>query len=168
MSWREWLGLAAGLLALASLFLPWTRLHADDPEMRAVLAELPSADVARSAWDSTFFAWFPPLLLLATGLAVLAAGRSATVRASGLPQLWLVAAVVALVCLVLGWVLIAWQFGADQRAVLAAGGVAVDAGPGRFLALVAAVASLLGAGFDVRAARAEARRPRPVTRRRGS
>ncbi|WP_199430425.1 hypothetical protein [Qaidamihabitans albus] len=163
VSWREWLGLGAGLLGLGTLFLPWTRLRATDPEVGAALAELPADEVSRSAWDSTFFAWFPPLLLLLAGLAVTLAGQSAKARVSGLPQLWLVACAVALVSLVLGWLIIDWQFGSEQRALLRAGGVTVNAGIGRYLGLAAALASTVAAVLDVRAARAEARHPRKGT-----
>ncbi|MEU6642430.1 hypothetical protein ABZ863_07750 [Saccharomonospora sp. NPDC046836] len=160
MSWREWLGLGAGLLALGSLFLPWTVLTASSPDVQAVLAELPDGDVTRSAWNSTFFAWFPPLLLLATGIGVAALGHVQSVRRGGLPQLWLVAAAVALLSSVLGWMLIDWQFGGDERVLLADAGVTVAAGAGRYLGLLAVLVSFTAAILDVRAARTEARKPR--------
>ncbi|PXY27029.1 hypothetical protein [Prauserella muralis] len=165
-TWREWLGLAAGLLAAVSLFLPWTRLSSPSPEIQAVLAELPGADVSRSVWDSTFFAWFPPLLILAIGVAVAVFGRVPSARTGGLPHLWLIAAGVALVALALGWLLIEWQFSGEARALLAESGVSIGAGPGRYLGLAAVLVSLVAAVLDVRAVRAESRRPRrPHTRR---
>ncbi|PWV85697.1 hypothetical protein SAMN05421630_102265 [Prauserella marina] len=164
MSWREWLGLAAGLLALVALFFPWTVLASGNPEVQAALAELPGGDVTRSAWNSTFFAWFPPLLVLLMGLVVGVFGRVPSARTAGLPHLWLIAAVVAVVSLVLGWVLIDWQFGEDVRGVLDAGGVTVGAGVGRYLALVAGAGSLVAAVFDLLAARAEFRAPRKPPR----
>lgn len=151
VSWREWLGLAAGVLAVVTLFLPWTELHAADPEVRAALAELPRQDVSRSVWDSTFLAWLPPLVLAVAGVAVVAFGQFRSVRVSGLPQLWLVAAVVAVCAMVSAWVFIEWQFGPQQRAFLADSGVDVTAGFGRYLACIALAASLCGAFLDVRA-----------------
>ncbi|RBM15486.1 hypothetical protein DI005_28075 [Prauserella sp. PE36] len=166
VTWREWLGLGAGLLALVTLFLPWTVLSADNPEVQAALSSLPGGDVSRSAWNSTFFAWFPPLLLLLAGLAVAAFGRVPSARTGGLPHLWLVASAVALVSFVLGWVLIDWQFGGEERALLAESGVSVDAGLGRWLAALAVLASLVAAILDLREARAESRRPRKLPRTR--
>lgn len=160
VTWREWLGLAAGLLALAALFLPWTELSATDPQLRAALAELPSEDVSRPVWSATFFGWFPPLLLVLTGLAVVLFGQSARARWSGLPQLWLVATVVALAGTVLGWVFIDWQFGEQQRGLLTESGVSIGAGVGRYLGVAAALVSLTGAVLDVVALRAESRLPR--------
>lgn len=166
VSWREWVGLGAGLLALVALFLPWTVLSADNPDVQSALAELPAGDVSRSVWRSTFFGWFPPLLVLAAGVTVVAVGRIPAVRSGGLPQLWLVAAAVALVSLVLGWVLMDWQFGSEERALLAASGVSVEAGAGRYLGALSVLTSLAAAVLDVRALRDETRRPRRVPRRR--
>ncbi|WP_307832045.1 hypothetical protein [Prauserella cavernicola] len=165
VSWREWLGLGAGLLALVTLFLPWTVLSADNQEIQAALASLPGGDVSRSAWNSTFFAWFPPLLVLFAGLLVVAFGRVPSARTSGLPHLWLITAAVALVAFVLGWVLIDWQFGGEERALLTESGVSIAAGIGRWLAGVAVLATLVAAVLDLRAARAEFRAPRTRSRR---
>lgn len=162
VTWREWLGLGAGLLALAALFLPWTELSATDPELREVLAELPSEDVSRPVWSATFFGWFPPLLLLLTGLVVVAFGRSERARRSGLPQLWLVAALIALLCTVLGWVFMDWQFGEQQRGLLIDSGVHIGAGIGRYLGLLAVLGSLAGAALDVLAQRSQSRMPRKL------
>ena len=165
VTWREWLGLAAGLLALVSLLLPWTVLEAADPELTSVLAELPREDVVRDVWKAGFFAWFPPLVLLLAGLAVALFGQVRAVRVAGLPQLWLVAAVVALALLVIGWFTLGWQFGVEQRALLADAGITIGPGAGRVLATVAGAASLLAAVLDLRAgkpARARARRMSPM------
>ncbi|NIJ13674.1 hypothetical protein FHU38_004018 [Saccharomonospora amisosensis] len=159
MTWREWLGFGAGLLALTALFLPWTQLSATDPQLRAALAELPSEDVSRPVWSATFFGWFPPLLLVLTGLVVAIFGQSGRARWSGLPQLWLVATVVAFVGTVLGWVFIDWQFGEQQRGLLTESGVSIGTGIGRYLGVAATLVSLTGAVLDVVALRAETRLP---------
>jgi hypothetical protein len=150
VSWREWLGLGAGLLAAVSLFLPWSTLSSTAPEVEDGLRSLPSGDVARTAWNSDFLAWFPPILLLIAGLVVVVAGQAGKVRQSGLPQLWLVASATALVLMVIGWFAIAGQFSADQRALFVAGGIVVSGGFGRYLGLLAAVISLCAAFLDSR------------------
>ncbi|RZQ64528.1 hypothetical protein [Amycolatopsis suaedae] len=150
MTWRQWLALAAGLLAVVSLFLPWTVLSAADPEVEAVLREMPESDVVRSVWLAGFFGWSPPFLLLATGVAVVLYGHRRAARVSGLPQVWLVLAILSLAMAVLGWLLIDTQFGAEQRGLLADAGVGIDAAAGRYLCLAAAVVSLVGAVLDSR------------------
>ncbi|GAB3487373.1 hypothetical protein [Amycolatopsis cihanbeyliensis] len=153
VTWRQWLGFGAGLLATIALFLPWTVLSSDDPELAAALSELPAADVVRDAWSSGVLAWGPPLLLLLAGVAVLAFGQFRAVRVAGLPQLWLVATIVVLALLVLAWVGIGWQFGAEEHALLDEAGVAVAAGFGRYLGMVATVASFVAALLEVLASR---------------
>ncbi|WP_410615919.1 hypothetical protein [Amycolatopsis sp. lyj-109] len=160
VTWREWLGLAAGLLALGSTFLPWTTLTATKPDIEDILAQLPQGDVVRNAWHSSFFAWCPPLPLLLAGLVVVFFGRIRTLRVSGLPQLWLVVAAASLLLMVLGWVTLDWEFDADQRGIFEAAGVAIGAGLGRFLGLFAALVSGVAAFLDMRAMRAESRQPR--------
>ncbi|WP_216215755.1 hypothetical protein [Amycolatopsis aidingensis] len=149
VTWWQWAGFAAGLLATIALFLPWTVLSSADPELSAALAELPAADVTRDAWSSGVLAWAPPLLLLLAGAAVLAFGQFRAVRVAGLPQLWLVATVVVLALLVLAWVGIGWQFGSEEHALLTEAGVAVDAGLGRYLGMAAAAASFAVALLEV-------------------
>lgn len=151
VSRREWLGLAAGAAAVVSLLLPWTELTASDAEVRAALAGLPAADVSRSAWDSTFFAWLPPVLLALAGVVVVAFGQFRTARASGLPHLWVVTTGVALCSTVLAWVFRDWQFGPQQRAFLDDAGVDLVAGPGRWVAAAALAVSLTAAVLDLRA-----------------
>ncbi|WP_410603026.1 hypothetical protein [Amycolatopsis sp. lyj-90] len=151
VTWREWLGLAAGLLALVTLFLPWTTLTASRPEIEDVLTSLPANDVTRDAWRSGFLAWAPVFLLFLPGLAVVLFGRVEAVRRAGLPHLWLMVALGALLLMVLGWVTLDWQFDADQRGILSAAGIEIGAGLGRYLGMVAAVVSAVVAFFDVRA-----------------
>ncbi|MFB9686628.1 hypothetical protein [Amycolatopsis plumensis] len=160
VTWREWLGLAAGLLALGSTFLPWTTLTATRPDIEGILAQLPHGDVVRDAWHSGFFAWCPPLPLLLAGLVVVVFGRIRTLRVSGLPQLWLVVAAASLLLMALGWATLDWEFDADQRGIFEAAGVAIEPGLGRYLGLVAALVSGVASFLDMRAMRAESRQPR--------
>lgn len=156
-SWREFGGLAAAALAIVSLFLPWTALSSGNPAVQSALAELPAGDVTRSVWRATFFGWFPPLLVVALGVTVAIVGRVHAARVGGLPQLWLIGACLALLCTVLGWLLADWQFGSEERAVLEAGGVAVEAGMGRYVGALATVGSVAFAALDTRALHGEAR-----------
>ncbi|WP_410633920.1 hypothetical protein [Amycolatopsis sp. cmx-4-83] len=160
VTWREWLGLAAGLLALASTFLPWTTLDTNKPDIEAVLAQLPHSDVVRNAWNSSFFAWCPPLPLLLAGLVVVVFGRIRKLRVGGLPHLWLVVAAASLLLMVLGWFTLDWEFDADQRGIFDVAGIAIEPGFGRFLGLFAALVSVVVAFLDIRAVRAESRQPR--------
>ncbi|UMP06638.1 hypothetical protein [Amycolatopsis sp. EV170708-02-1] len=160
-TWREWLGLAAGLLALVALFLPWTTLTASRPEIEDVLKTLPATDVTRDAWRSGFLAWAPLFLLFLPSLAVVLFGRVDAVRRAGLPHLWLMAAIGALLLMALGWTTLDWQFDADQRGILSAAGIEIGTGLGRYLGLVAAAVSVVVAFFDVRVLRAETRTRRP-------
>jgi hypothetical protein len=160
VTWREWLGLAAGLLALGSTFLPWTTLNANKPDIEDILSQLPHSDVARDAWNSSFFAWCPPLPLLLAGLVVVIFGRIRTMRVSGLPHLWLVVAAASLLLTVLGWFTLDWEFDADQRGIFDVAGIAINPGFGRFLGLFAALVSGVVAFLDVRAMRAETRQSR--------
>ncbi|WP_410591845.1 hypothetical protein [Amycolatopsis sp. lyj-23] len=160
VTWREWLGLAAGLLALGSTFLPWTTLTATRPDIEDILTQLPHGDVVRDAWHSSFFAWCPPLPLLLAGLVVVVFGRIRNLRISGLPHLWLVVAAASLLLMALGWFTLDWEFDADQRGIFEAAGIAIGPGLGRFLGLFAALVSCVVAFLDVRAMRAESRQPR--------
>ncbi|WP_329050798.1 hypothetical protein OG738_02270 [Amycolatopsis sp. NBC_01488] len=160
VTWREWLGLAAGLLALGSTFLPWTTLSTNKPDIEVVLGQLPHGDVVRDAWNSSFLAWCPPLPLLLAGLVVVVFGRVRKARVGGLPHLWLVVAVAALLLMVIGWFTLDWEFDADQRGIFDAAGIAIGPGFGRFLGLLAALVSGVAAFLDMRAARAESRQPR--------
>lgn len=166
VTWREWLGLAAGLLALGATFLPWTTLTTNRPEIEDALSSLPQGDVVRSAWNSGFFTWLPPLPLLLAGLAVVVFGRIPKARAGGLAHLWLVVAAASLLFMALGWLIMDWQFDEDQRGLFDAAGITIGTGTGRFLALGAGVVSAVAAFLDVRAVRAESREPRKRTGKR--
>jgi len=135
--------------------LTWTSLTADDPLLADALAELPGEDVNRDVWASGFFAWAPMLLLIVVGLTVAVFGQFRAVRVAGLPQLWLIAAGVTVALSVLGWFTMGWQFGTEQRALLAESGVEFTAGIGRYLGLLASAVSLAAAVYDVLAARSE-------------
>lgn len=160
VTWREWLGLAAGLLALGSAFLPWTTLSTNKPDIEDILSTLPHDQVVRDAWDSSFFAWCPPLPLLLAGLVVVVFGRVRNVRVSGLPHLWLVVAAASVLLMAIGWLTLDWEFDADQRGIFEAAGIVIGPGFGRFLGMFAALASGVVAFLDVRAMRAESRQPR--------
>ncbi|OXM46833.1 hypothetical protein [Amycolatopsis alba] len=158
VTWREWLGFAAGLLALVALFLPWTTLTASRPEIEDALTTLPAADVTRDAWHAGFLAWAPLFLVFLPGLAVVLFGRVDAVRRAGLPHLWLMAVVGAVLLMVLGWVTFDGQFDADQRGIFTAAGIELGTGLGRYLGMAAAVVSVVAAFFDVRHLRAETRK----------
>lgn len=160
VTWREWLGLAAGLLALGSTFLPWTSLSTNKPDIEGILAMLPHGDVVRDAWHSNFFGWCPPLALLLAGLVVVIFGRIRNLRVSGLPHMWLVVAAASLLLMALGWLTLDWEFDADQRGIFDAASIAIVPGFGRFLGLFAALVSGVVAFLDMRAMRAESRQPR--------
>ncbi|TVT49646.1 hypothetical protein FNH05_16750 [Amycolatopsis rhizosphaerae] len=172
VSWREWTALAAGAISVAALFLPWTNLAARNQIAEEALREVPAGEVARDAWTTGFLAWAGPLLLVLTGLAVVLFGQSRRVRMSGLPQLWLMAAAVAVVLMVLGWLAmdsVLWHsidraHGEDASVVLQEGGVGAYGGLGRYLGMLGGLASLAVAVLDVRASR---RAPAPSPSRRG-
>jgi hypothetical protein len=153
VSRREWLGLGAGLLAVASLFLPWSTLSASAPDVESALRSLSPGDVVRDAFKSDFLAWVPPILLLLVGLAVVLFGQVPKVRESGFPQLWLIGAAVILLLLVISWSLITLQFDSDQRGIFDAGGIVIRGSYGRYLGTAAAVVSLVAAFLDTRATR---------------
>ncbi|WP_033291987.1 hypothetical protein [Amycolatopsis jejuensis] len=159
VTWREWLGLAAGLLAVGSLFLPWTVLSADTatPDVRDAFASLPPSDVVRTAWHSDLFSWVPPLLLAAVGVVVVVFGQVKKARVSGLPHLWLVGALAVLLLMVIGWTTLDWVFDSDQRAFLKAAGVTISGGVGRYLGMAFTIGSVALAILDIRAVRAESR-----------
>lgn len=154
VSWREWVALGAGVVAAGSLFLPWTNLAATRQDVEDALNSLPPGEVARDAFTTGFLAWSGPVLLLLAGVAVVVLGQRAVVRRSGLPHLWLITAVVAVVLMVLAWLGIGWQFSADVRDFLSQeGGVGFYGGVGRYLGMLCGVVSVVAASLDVRAAR---------------
>ncbi|QWF83367.1 hypothetical protein [Amycolatopsis sp. CA-230715] len=166
VGWRAWSGLGAGLLALASTFLPWTVLTADTRELDDALAAQAHSDVVRTAWHSDFFSWCPPILLLLIGAVMVAFGQSSRARAAGLPQLWLVGAAVSLLLAVLGWSLIELQFGDDERELFRVAGVSINGGFGRYVSMLAVIAAVVFPVWDILAARAERRAAAGRKRRR--
>lgn len=159
-SWREWVGLGAGLVTVAALVLPWTTLSATRPDVEEALRALPASDVARNAWTTGFLAWFPPVLLLLTGIIVVLFGQNRTARISGLPQLWLIAAAVAVVLLVFGWLTIGHEFDENTLGLLDEGGIRISAGTGRYLAVAGGLTSLVAAILDARSLRHRGTRPK--------
>lgn len=155
LSWRELLGLAAAVLAAVALFLPWTLLTASDPAVASALAALPEGDVVRDGWASGIFAWLPTVLLVLAGLAVVPLSRIGAVWRQGLPQLWLIAAVVCCALLLIGWFAMGAQFGQQASALFDDAGVRLGPGTGRYLGSAAALASVVAAAFEVRALRGQ-------------
>ncbi|TVT20640.1 hypothetical protein FNH06_19805 [Amycolatopsis acidiphila] len=154
VSWREWVALAAGLIAVGALFLPWTNLSATRQDVEEALNDLPASEVARDAFTTGFLAWSGPVLLALVGVAVVLFGQRPKVRISGLPHLWLIGVTVAVVLMLLAWLGIGWQFSADVRDFLREeGGVGFYGGIGRYLALLCGLASLVAAVLDVRSLR---------------
>lgn len=166
-TWRDLGGLGAAVIAVVALLLPWTTLSSGNADVQAALAMLPAEDVTRSVWRATFLGWFPPLLVAAIGLTVTVAGRVSAARTGGLPQVWLIAAVLAALSTAFAWIFIGWQFGGQERGILEAGGVSISAASGRYVGAVAVAACLVFAILDVRALRAEASRHRAGSARRG-
>lgn len=156
VSWREWVALIAGLLAIVSLFLPWTVLSAESQEVEEALNEEPASLVVRNAFTTGVLAWAGPVLLVLTGIAVVLLGQRHKLRVAGLPQLWLIAAAVAALIMVLGWIGMGWQFDQYAREMLHdIAGVGFYGGLGRYLGMACGVASLVMAVLDVRAGRRE-------------
>lgn len=153
VSWREWVGVSAAALAVVSSFLTWTVLSTDNPSMAGGLAGLAYDSTHRDAWSSGIYAWIPVLLTVLVGIVVGTFGQFRGVRQAGLPQLWSIAAIVAIALLGIGFFAANLQFGTNASALLAETGVQVRAGTGRWLGLAAAVLSLVAATLDVRAAR---------------
>ncbi|HJQ44734.1 MAG TPA: hypothetical protein VJ870_00220 [Amycolatopsis sp.] len=156
VSWREWVALGSGVVAVGALFLPWTNLTATNQDAEEALRDSPAGDVARNAFTTGFLAYAGPILLLLAGVAMVAFGQNRKARVSGLPHLWLIASVVTLVLMVLGWVAIERQFDDDARALLEAGGVGIYGGVGRYVGMLCAVVSVIAAAWDVRLSRRQA------------
>jgi len=153
VSWREWVALVSGLVAVAALFLPWTNLTATNQDAEEALRESPAGEVARNAFTTGFLAYAGPILLLLAGVAMVVFGQNRKARVSGLPHLWLIASAVTLVLMVLGWLAINRQFDEDARTLLQEGGVGIYGGVGRYVGMACAVLSLAAAIWDLRAAR---------------
>ena len=166
VSWREWVALGSGVVAVGALFLPWTNLSATNQDAEEALRESPAGEVARNAFTTGFLAYAGPALLLLAGVAMVLFGQNRKARISGLPHLWLIACAVTLVLMLLGWLAIDRQFDVDARALLQAGGVGIYGGVGRYVGLLCAAVSLAAAVWDVRLTgrRAPARTQRTTPR----
>lgn len=160
VSWREWLGLGAAVLAVVAALLSWTVLSSDDPAEARELAAMPHGETHRDAFSSGFYAWGSVSLTVLTGLAVAVLGQFRTTRRAGLPRLWLVAGVVTVALTAIGFFAMGLQFGSDGASLLDTLGVDIHIGLGRWLGLAAALLALLAAALDVGALRRE-RRNRP-------
>jgi|SRR5699024_4222005 len=160
VSWREWLGAGAAVLALVAAFFDWTVLSSTSPEQAREIAALPHGATHRDAFGSGPYAWGPVLLNVLTGLVVVSFGQFRSARRTGLPQLWLVAAGVTVAFSVIGFFALRLQFGAENAALLETLGARFDAGTGRWLGLGAAALTLVASALDLVALRRERHRPR--------
>ena|GEM_PF-6945638 len=149
MSWREWLGVGAAILAVVSAFLDWTVLSSTTPAEAQQLATLPHGETHRDAFDSGVYAWISVLLTVVTGVTVAALGQFRSIRRAGLPQLWLVAAIVGVALGVIGFFALGVQFGSQAAALLETLGVRFGVGAGRWLGLGAGVLTLVASVFDL-------------------
>ncbi|MFC0114714.1 hypothetical protein [Kibdelosporangium aridum] len=124
ITWLEWIGVAAGIVALVVSFLPWYR--ASD----AVAAELreQGAPTWLPVWEGNFLAWFPVVLLLAVSVLLLWQRFGKPVQM--LSSLWLTLAVLAVVMILLRWITLP---------------MSVGSGFGLYLGLIVAVGSGLTA-----------------------
>lgn len=160
VGWREWLGLGAAVLGVVASLLSWTVLSSADPAEAHELAAMPRAETRRNAFGSGFYAWGSVSLTVLMGVAVAVLGQFRTVRRAGLPQLWLVTAVVTVALSVIGFFAMGLQFGSEGASLLDTLKVDIDAGPGRWLGLAAALLTLVAAALDVGAFRREQGRSR--------
>jgi hypothetical protein len=145
----DWIIVGAGLLAYISSFFPWYRAHV------AVLGIERSAGA--NAWNAGFGAWFSVLLLAAAGGIALASTVAARLRLIALrPLIMLGLSALALITILLRWV--TFPDASDGHSDL--DGLEVDglfavssgAGPGLYLALIAAVAAVVASFLTFRAA----------------
>jgi hypothetical protein len=125
ITWMEWLGVAAGVVALVVSFLPWYRLSA--PLERQ--AESQGAQTWITVWQGNFLAWFPVVLLLAACVLILWQRFGKPLQM--LSSLWLTLAALAVAMILLRW-------------ITAPDGI--RSGYGLYLGLIAAVVSGV-AGF---------------------
>lgn len=152
----EWIGVAAGALALVVSFFSWRHVSGEP----AVVEFLRTLGVKTwyTAWGSGVTGWLPIVLLLGAAALILAPGFGARIK--GVPFLWLGLAAAALVIIIVRWATLP----TPDTALLQARNLRpedVDAGAsiGLYLGLVAAAISALGAVLRVLAAL----RPRPTT-----
>jgi hypothetical protein len=150
----EWVGVAAGALALVDGFLSWRHVSGS-PEMVDLLRTL-GVKTWYTAWGSGVTGWLPVLLLVGAAALILAPGFGLRVR--GVPFLWLAMSAAALVLILIRWATLPTP---DEALLLARNLRAedVDAGAsiGLYLGLAIAAISVLGAVFRVLSA------VRPVT-----
>jgi hypothetical protein len=98
ITWMEWIGGGAGIVALVVSFLPWYRLTAD----RVPQAEAEGKPTWVTVWAGNFLAWFPVVLLLAVTVLLLwqRLGRPVQMISS----LWLTLTMLAVVMILLRWI----------------------------------------------------------------
>lgn len=140
----EWVGVLAGALALVVSFFSWQHLFGVDPALASALG----TKTWYTAWGSGLSARLAVAFLVGAALLLLAPGFG--VRLPGVPFVWLILAVAALVAIIVRWATLP----DPDPGVLAAHNVkpeSIDAGAsiGLYLALVAAVISIAGAVLRV-------------------
>src|SRR5699024_12156336 len=133
VSWREWLGVGAAVLAVVSAFLDWTVLSSTAPAEADQLATLPHGDTHRDAFDSGVYAWISVSLTVVTGVTVAARGQFRSIRRAGLPQLWLGAALVGVALAGIGVFALGVQLGCEGAAGLGTRGGRLGGGDGRWV-----------------------------------
>jgi hypothetical protein len=146
---QDWIGVAAGALALVVSFLSWR--HVSGPAV-VDLARTLGLKTWYTAWGSGLTGWLPVVLLIAAAALILGAGFG--LRLPGVPMLWAAMAFAALVIIIIRWATIP----RPDAALLAARNLRpedIDTGAsiGLFLGLAAALISLLGAVFRILADR---------------
>jgi hypothetical protein len=97
-TWTEWLGVAAGVIALVVSFLPWYRLTAD----LVPQAEAQGLPTWFTVWEANFLAWFPVILLLAVTVLLLWQRFGKPVQM--VSSLWLTLAMLAVLMILLRWI----------------------------------------------------------------
>jgi hypothetical protein len=152
---RDWIGVVAGVFALATGFFSWR--HVSGPQL-VDLARTLGLKTWYTAWGSGVSAWLAVLLL--AGAAALILARGFGVRLPGVPVLWLTMAVAALVLIIIRWATLP----KPDVALLAARNLRaedIDTGAsiGLYLGLLAALISIAGAVLRVLAGARETTAP---------
>lgn len=135
----EWVGIAAGVLALVASFLPWYQLSSSLAERVRVTG----ASTWTSVWKMNFLGWFPIVLLVA--VAVLIGAQQFGKRLQILASLWMTLAVLAVVMIVLRWITVP-KSGSDAALV---------AGFGLYVGLGAGIVSVVTGFLSFRATQHE-------------
>lgn len=125
ITWLDWLGVGAGIVALVVSFLPWYRL-VDTLEQQSAAV---GAATWITVWQGNFLAWFPIVLLMAVSVLILWQRFGKPVQL--MSSLWLTLAILAIVMILLRWVTLPATIRSDY---------------GLYLGLIAALVSG-GAGF---------------------